>query len=151
MTGNGTDQVDGIEYDAGPSVIDDSYPVNIAPLTIRRRRRQYANQRGRKWLNLLLPSRRQFTRSKVLLPQTWGKIAGPGVIAPNSAVVLTPEVARIMIATLVVAFLILLVVPAFALTIALVFGKEAKGRHWTDRKQGDQELPPIHVSQSCTW
>jgi hypothetical protein len=148
MTYDGANQVDGIEYDAGLSIVHNSDAINIASLTIRRRGRKYANQRGRKWLNLLLPSGWQMARSIIFLPQALGKIAGAGVIALNSTVVLTPEVAGSAVTTLVIALLILLVVLAFAITLALVFGKEANGRQRTNPKQGNQELPPIHISLS---
>lgn len=146
MTGDGADEVNGIEYNAGPSVVHNSDAINIAPLTIRRRRRKDVNQLGRKWPNLLLPSRWQFTRSIVFLPQARREIARAGVKALNSAIVLAPELAGVVVATLMIALLIVLVVLAFFVTLAVVFGKKANGRQRTDPTQANQKLPPIHVS-----
>jgi hypothetical protein len=53
-----------------------------------------------------------------------------------------------VVATLVIALLTLLVVLAFALTLAVVFSKEANRRLRTNTKQGNQEPAPIHVSLS---
>src|ERR1044072_3422950 len=145
MTGDSADQVDGIEYDPRPSVVHNSNAIDIAPLTIRRRRRKYANELGRKWPNLLFPPRWQFAGSIVFLPQAWGQIAGAGVITPNRPMVLAPEVVEIVVATLVIALLIFL---TFAFALALVFGKGVDGRQRAVPKQGNQELPPIHVSLS---
>jgi hypothetical protein len=140
MTGDGADQVDGIEYDACPSVVHYSHSFNVAELVIWRRRRKYSNELDGKWPNLLFPPRWQFACSIVFLPQAWGKIAGAGVIALNTGIVLLPEVAGIVAATMVIA----LVVLAFALPLVLVFSREANGHQRTDPKQGNQELSPIH-------
>ena len=123
MTGDGTDYVKGIDYDAGPSVVHHSDPINIAPLAIWRRRREYANQLWRKWPNLFLPSGWQCTRSIVFLPQPWGKITRAGVVALHRVIVFTVEIAGIVIATLLIALLTLSVILVFAPTLALVVGK----------------------------
>jgi hypothetical protein len=149
MTGNGADEIDGIEDDARIPVVHNSDTVNIAALTIRRGRRKHANQLGRKWPNPLLPPRWQFTGPIVFLTQARRKIAGAVVIALNSVVVLAPEVTRIA-AALVIVLLIVLVLLAFALTltVVVVFGKEVNGRQRTEPEQGSKELSPIHVSIS---
>ena len=59
--------------------------------------------------------------------------------APNSVIVIPPEVVGIVVAALVIALLILLFVFAFALTLVL---GNAKSHQQTDLKQGNQELSP---------
>src|SRR5262245_59228455 len=88
MAGDGADEVDGIEDDPRLPVIDYRDSLDVAELAIRRRWRKYTNQIGRKWPNLLLPTRRQFSGPIVFLAQTWWQIARTVVIPNDNGIVI---------------------------------------------------------------
>src|SRR6185369_10803112 len=99
MTGDGADEVDGVEDDAGLAVVHHRDTIDITTLAIRRRRRQHANQLRRKWPHLFFPPGRQFTGSIVFLSQARRQVARAGVITLNHYIIVAPEVTRIAAAT----------------------------------------------------
>jgi hypothetical protein len=137
VTGDGADQIDGIEDDASPSIVDDGDAIDKTSLAVRRRRRKYANQFRGEWLHLLLPPRWQCTGSSVLLPQARRKVARAGVVALNNGIVLTPEVGGLLRLAILIR-----VTSASAFAPALV-GKKANGGERTCGEEGN-DLPAIH-------